>query len=263
MINVNQRFLTVLLCTLLIFITISCSDDSPTGLDEEPPQVPEAIPVEVDNSIFQNNNPSGVEFQAFNDAGSLAQAASSNLFGSTSLGQGLLSLARSEQATLVDGQWVWEFSFSTGGETLTIKTTAEEVAEGVEWATFISGLFGSDETLNEFPYLSGFVSNDGSSGNWQYQIPGQQENGSVNYGWEIESETQFNFSTIIQATNEDRELRIDFERDGVNNFLELSGFSSAQNVTVFWDASTGIGYIDRPGEERRCWDETFRETACS
>ncbi|CAN5235805.1 hypothetical protein BH23BAC3_BH23BAC3_07220 [soil metagenome] len=259
----SKYLATFLSIAVMLFIFNGCSDDSPTGVDDgDPPQIPEVVPVEIDRSIFQDNNPTGQEYEAFNEAGALAEGANANLVGTTVMGHSFLIFTQNQNATFEDGKWVWTFSYNAGGESMTIKTTAEEVPAGTEWNLYLSGNF-EGETIDEFKYLTGIISSDGNSGTWEYFIPGETGQPYVVYEWQTISDTQFNFSSIISFPDEDGEFRIDYERDGDNNYLEYSGFDFEQDVFVFWNSSTGAGYIDRSGQDRQCWDDTFAVTTCS
>jgi len=258
----NNYFALIVSIAVLFFMVQGCSDDSPTGVDEgEPPQIPEAAPVEIDNSIFQENSPSGEEYEAFNEAGALTIGANANMMGATSMGQSFLIFTQGQNATFEDGKWVWTFSYSAEGESMAITTTAEDISGGTEWALYLSGNF-EGETIEEFPYLKGFISNDGNSGNWEYFLPENPGQPYLVYEWQKSSDTQYTFSTIINFPEEDGEFRIDYERDGDENYLEYSGYDFNQDVSIFWNSSTGTGYLDRPGEDRQCWGENFAETTC-
>lgn len=259
----SKSLITFLSIAMMLFIINGCSDDSPTGADEgDPPQIPEAAPVEIERSIFQNNNPTGEEYEAFNEAAALAEGANANLIGATGMGQSYLLFTQSQNATFEDGRWVWTFAFNEEGESITIKTTAEETTGGTEWNLYLTGNF-EGETINDFKYLTGIISNDDDSGSWEYFMPGESNQPFLAYEWQTFSDSQFTFSTIIDYPDEDDELRIDYEKNGDDNFLNYSGFDFDQDVSVFWNSSTGTGYIDRPGEDRQCWDETFADTTCS
>ena len=264
MIQNSTSFILATSLLIALFMLSGCSDDSPTGVDEgEPPTIPEASPVEVDNSLFENNNPTGEEYQTFNEAGALASGADANLMGATSMGQSFLAFTAGQNAEFEDGLWVWTFSFTDEGESISLRTTAEELARGVEWNVYISGPFDGEESLSEFRYLSGYVSDDGLSGNWQYFFPEEPDQPSVEYQWDTVSETEFTFSSIINLPEQDGELRIDYSRDNDDNNLEYSGYDFNQDAVIYWNSATGEGFLDREGQDRQCWDSNYAETECS
>lgn len=248
--------------SILLIIT-SCSDDSPTSSEpEDVPEIPEATPAEIDNSIFADNNPSGDEFSAFNEAGTFVGTADAQLAASTSLSTVYLSFTETEQAEFNDGIWEWSFNFSEGSESLIIRTTAEELSDGTEWNLYLSGNM-EGETVDEFRYMSGFTANDQSSGNWQYFTPDYPNQPIVEYQWSASSESEATFSSIFVDPEQEQESRIDYERNGDENTLEYSGFDTDVDVLIFWNSSDGTGFIQRTGEDQQCWDESFAEVACS
>jgi hypothetical protein len=247
---------------VIFFTAVSCSDDSSTSVEQpDPPSVPEAVPAEINSSVFDNNSPTGTDFALFNEAASYAQAAIAQINGGTILGQTYLEFTRSTESEFEDGTWTWTFSSTQNGFDVSVRTTAEELQNGYQWDVFVSGSFNG-ETVSEFSFLSGFISQDGSSGNWQYFSPGDGNQPILEYQWEVIDESNSSFSTIFSGGSDDSQ-RIDYVQDGVDSTLEYTGFETFPNVVIYWNSEDGSGYIDQEGEDRRCWDESFAETACS
>lgn len=251
-----------LLLVFSLFLIVSCGDDSTTGADQpEPPTVPEAVPAEINSSIFDSNDPTGETFALFNEAAAYADAAVAQINGGTILGQTYLEFTRSTESTFEDGTWTWTFTSSQSGIDVSVETTAEELENGYQWNIFVSGTFNG-ETVTEFSFLSGFISDDGNTGNWQYFSPDDDQQPILEYQWDKVSETEASFSTIFSGTSASDQQRIDYVRDDANNTLEYTGFTSIPDVVVYWNSDNGSGYIDREGEDRRCWNESFEEVAC-
>jgi len=247
----------------MVYLLSGCSDDSPTGVEQdEAPSVPAAVPAQIDNSLFENNNPTGEEYETFNEAGALATSADGQIASSTGLGRSLLTFTEGQDPTLEDGMWVWNFDFGDGNEEFSIRITAEELMDGVEWNLYMSGDF-EGESVSEFLYLSGFASNDEQNGNWRFFSPEDSNTPVVEYQWDIESESVSEFSSIFNDPESDMQGRIDYNQEAPENFLEYSGFDENVDAIVYWNSDTGEGYVDRANQDRRCWDETFEETECS
>lgn len=190
------------------------------------------------------------------------ETAQTQVQASASLSSAYLSFTDTEQAEFTDGVWEWSFNFQAEGQSLTIRTTAEELSNGVEWNMYISGDF-EDENVDEFRYMTGFTADDQSSGNWQYFSPDFPDRPVVEYQWTSESDDQTTFSTIFYEPENDEESRIDYIKDGVDNTLDYTGFDTDTDVQIYWNSSDGTGYIDRAGEDRQCWDDSFAEVSCS
>jgi len=260
---VRRVKVTSLLLAIFFFTFVSCGDDSATGVDQpEPPEVPEAVPAEINSSIFDNNNPTGDDFALFNQAAIYAETAAAQINGGTMLGQTYLEYTRSNESKFEDGTWTWNFTSSQSGFDVSVRTTAEQLQNGYQWDVFVSGTFNG-ETVDEYSFLSGFISEDGSSGSWQYFSPGNNEQPILEYQWEVIGESQSSFSTIFSGSSSEDQQRIDYDKNGADNTLEYTGFSSIPDLIIYWNSESGAGYIKREGEDRQCWDESFAEVACS
>lgn len=258
----SKKLLIFLVAMCTTFLVVSCSDDSSTDADlSEAPEVPDAVPVEIENSLFTNNNVNGEEYAAFNEAGTIAESANGQLMGATSLGQSFLMFTEGREPTFEDGVWEWSFSFSEGGDEFSITTTAEEFSGGVEWTVFVSGNIDG-ESVTDFPFIQGFYSNDNKIGNWQYFSPDNPSQPFLEYEWETIDEQNYNFSTNFNDLDNGIQSSISYVREGVDNTLEFTGFDASVDVIVYWNLDSETGYIERDGE-RRCWDDSFEEVACS
>lgn len=248
--------------SLLLFFS-NCSDDSPTSADpSEAPEVPESsTPVEIDNAIFEDNNVSGEEYAAFNEAGTFVASANSQIQASSLSSDLYLSFTQNQDAEFNDGVWEWTY-FADGSEGFSIRTTGEELDNGIEWSIYISGEF-EDGSVSDFRYMSGFVSNDRSSGTWQFFSPEDPDQPMLEYQWAVISDNETTFSTIYNNLEDGSESRVDYNRTENENTLEYTGFGADSDVIIFWDSSAETGYIDQDGEDHRCWDESFAEVACS
>lgn len=259
----SKYYVHLAILSMLLFTFSGCGDDSSTGADQpEPPAVPDAVPAEIEGSIFENNNPVGEEFALFSEAATLTQLASGFVGSGTNLGEVYLGFTRSSDAEYEDGTWTWTFTSSESGVDISVRTTSEQLQNGYQWNLYVSGLF-NDETVTEFQFLSGFVSDNGDSGNWQYFSPNSSEQPIMEYQWEVISETESSFTTIFRNSDGSDEQRIIYERNGVDNTLEYIGFANYDDLVVYWNSESKTGYIDRAGEDKRCWDASFKETACS
>ena len=177
-------------------------------------------------------------------------------------GSGFLGIAQEDEAEFKNGVWEWIYTFSEGGETLTIRLTAEALGNAYEWKVYLSGnSLETNETLDNFLFMTGIVDSDGNSGNWKFYFPGF-ESAVMDYVWEITSETNYtsNFTFTDPETGE--QAIISYERDGDVNTVSLTGDAFESVVELFWNTSTLTGSITINGV-KTCWDSSFQETACS
>lgn len=249
----------LIICGLFAFTILQgCSDDPASADPDDAPLVPEAMPAEVDITIFsQANVPFEPEYEAFNSASVYAQGANATLMSNTMMGDSFLSFTEiSGDPEFNNGQWEWEFTQSFEGETFTILTIAREVSNGTEWEIWLSGNFDG-EVVEEYLFLSGFNSHDGMSGNWSFYFDEEDTSATLTYEWNITSETEY----VLSAYSDYMEFSMVYERSGADNTLEIT-YDNAEDVLIYWNADTGTGYIVENGVQT-CWDSSYQETSCS
>lgn len=260
--SISKALITLLAVLCTTFLIYGCSDDSSTDVDlSDAPEVPEALPVEMNNSVFTNNSVNGESYTTFNEAGAITVTAEAQVTGFSALGQSMFMFTDSQEPTFDDGVWEWTFTFSEGGgEEFRVVTTAEELSGGTEWNVSLSGNF-EGESVDNFTFISGFYSNDNQTGNWQYFSPENPDIPVLEYAWNNVDQANSSFDAIIRDLDTGSESTIDYIRDGDDNTLVYDGFDSSVDVIIYWDLATGSGYIERDGN-RRCWNDSFEETDC-
>lgn len=257
-------YISILFFSIILMLFTSCGDNS-TSVDDagDPPAIPEAIPVEVDVDYFNENQPAfGEETEAYYEASGYAQTAAALLNSGTLLGTGFLGIAQDGEAELKNGIWEWTFTYSQGGETVTIRLTAEELGNAFEWNVYLSGnSLQTGETLDNFLFMSGIINSDGTSGGWDYYFPGTAS-AVMDYEWEITSETNYTSNFTFTDPDTGSQAIISYERDGDVNTVSLTGDDFDSVVDMLWNTSTLIGSITIDGVTT-CWDSSFQQTACS
>ncbi|MEX0646252.1 MAG: hypothetical protein WEA56_00395 [Balneolaceae bacterium] len=253
-------FFPLLVISLLV---AACSDNSSGVPDEDPPEVPETSPVEVDLSYF-NEADAGTdeEYQAFNTASIYAQTGSAFLFNGLGFGSVYLNMSEGYEPDFDDGWWVWTYSYQDENGSITIKTTARETSSAYEWKVYLSGTFDGEEDLEEFLFIDGYTSLDGNSGEWNYYIPDQGSSPSLHYEWNITSETAYESNSTIRS-DDGEEFNVDYQVDGAENWLEMSSPETEGDIVyLYWNTESGTGYFEQNGE-RQCWDQNYQQTSCS
>lgn len=250
------------LILVFTFLLTACSDDSTSSLNSgEPPQIPNTVPMEIDNSIFADAEaPFEEEYEGFHMAKSLVETANTLLFGFANSGNVYLKIVENSDPEYIDGLWFWEFTHEQGSDYLTVKTTAERVNGDVEWIIYLSGSiaeFGDD--FEEYMYARGIIEEDGSTGEWNYYAPESTQNAIYSYVWSHQSDTDFQINSLYSY--EEQEFFVNFKKENADNHLEFLGFEDDRETIVYWNSDTREGYVDN-GEERRCWGEDFSEEAC-
>lgn len=268
---------TLLIAILFVGLT-GCGDDSSTGPDveEDPPQMPEIEQAQPDISFFENNNPEKSTGDDLNATNNYGQAQGIVLWNTAlfSLGQGYgvyLNEADQEEADFNDGVWEWSYTLSEQGVSATYRTTAEELANAVEWATYWSFDDGQGNGVDNYKIFEGTISNDGLSGDWTFNATAYDE--------DVEEETPFLTSTWDNASETEKEITlvmygeamddntseetatIYFEQNDAD-FSMSYDFADGEEYLVEWNTDTNVGSITSNGETI-CWDENLQDVACN
>lgn len=259
----KKQILLILPLLVVSLLMSACSDNSSGVPDDDPPEVPETSPVEVDLSYFNDADAgSDEEYQTFNMASIYAQTGSAFLFNGLGFGSVYLTMSENYEADYDDGWWVWTYSYQDENGDFTIKTTARETSSRHEWKVYLSGTFEDDEELDEFLFIDGYTTLDGDSGEWSYFIPDQGSTPSLHYEWTITSETEYESNSTIQS-DDGEEFTVNYRVDGPEYWLEMNNpQTEGEVVNIYWNTDSGTGYIEENGD-RQCWDQNYQQTSCS
>ncbi len=272
----QHTFLSVLIL-LIVFTMQACSDDSTSaGPDGDPPSLPTNIaPVVIDTQYFNTNSvPNDMEHSNYKSVEGMA------IFGNTlfqadatvGLVNSFLSLAPmlNIQPEFDNGSWTWNFNvtgfFKDAGffenevvETI-IQIIATPTSGGVEWVVQYTGNF-LDTRVENFRFITGFTSTDGSNGEWRFFDPDGGNTPAAVYSWNIESDTIKTASIDINSYADFSNMVITYERDGAENWLSVEP-ANGQYSRVYWNAETHSGWYEDFQTERVCYTN-FVNSGCS
>ena len=270
--NSYKRLCTYVFAAVFVIGLAGCDNPlSEEGSDSgDAPNVPEIQQRNVDVSHFQENYPAGQndsnseDYSNFNSAAPIALAGGSVINAGTSLAGSFLSLARSEGASEDDGNWVWEYSQSYEGESVSIRLIAESTDDGIYWQMILNSDTEDGENFDDYLFMEGTVSEDGDDGTWRlydYQ-PDQDPRPSYVYEWEIQSETE----RMLDVTTYDEEgnwdTRIDYDRNAAEHTMVFEENNDEPTSEIFWDTDAGTGYF-MEGDEQMCWNADFQNVPCN
>lgn len=253
----NYSYLFFIVISLAL-LTANCSDDSSSVDPGEEPEVPEATPYEIDNSLFEDAEPEG-ETSSFQTAEMLANSANLIITGVSNSGSPYLNLIENREPEFVNDVWVWEFTVEEASNEITIRATAEDQVGAVEWNIYFSGTFEGQNNIEEFRFARGLIEDDGSFGEWDYFSPENQESPIYTYEWTADSDTDYQIISTFSGEGEEAELN--YRKENEENILEFNGFDNETTYSIFWNSDTGEGYVD-DGSERNCWDENYQNVEC-
>lgn len=194
--------LLILMSLSIALLVSGCSDDNSSGATpDDPPEVPESIPAEVDLSYF-NDADVGFEdgYETFANAKTYVQTGSSSLYTGLGLGDFYFGMTAESDADFDDGWWVWTYDYQDEHGQVSLKTQSREVSGRYEWQVYLSGsAFNEGDSLDEFMFLDGYTTVDESEGEWNMYMPDESgvSTALLNYEWNITTETEYELNSII------------------------------------------------------------------
>lgn len=259
---------TIKLFSCLLFfslLTISCGDD-PASANEDPPALPSFEDVTADVSFFEQNSSEANSESNFSVAYDHATGLSSVSFIS-GIYLGFFNPADQSEADFNNGEWIWEYSYNDGNESVMITLIAQEVGSNMVWEMNWSYDDGAGNSFEDYTMVEGTVALDGSSGSWTFNDMDPETNTETPYlvtTWERSGET--NYESTTEIYNESGGVdTYTFTQNG--EVFDVSYTSSDQqtNIYVHWETDVQTGYYQIGNDQgsRYCWDATFQDITCS
>ncbi len=249
-------------CLFLMMVAVGCGDNS-TGTEDvgEPPEIPEITAAQPDFSYFSQSKEKSklLDEHAFSNAQNTALTAQ----GLFAFGQffTFFGMAENEEPEFEDGQWVWTYSITSDGESLDFTLTANvnESAGEVNWAYFIT-YTGGDVDYQDYKFMEGTTSLDGSSGDWQINDFDEGTTDAVlSYEWDTGDDGDL--TATFNFHDEDSISSIVYVQDGTAHTLTMN---STTEFEVYWDTSEDHGYWwDKDSNEKLCWTSDKSTIGCS
>lgn len=262
----NLKFLGF---AILVFGLAACGGDSSTGPDpEEAPELPEiqSEQAQPDLSFFEDNEP---KMLAKGDTANYYEARYWALwqgglnFAFANSYSGFLMSGSNEDAVYDDGVWVWEYSFQSEEGSYSMRLTSEEVADGYRWAMYWS--FDDGETsVEDYLVMEGTVSKDGSEGNWTFNTLNpdtNEEQVAYTSEWTVTSETESDMIVKWYDDSGTVSFSASYEKNEPDHTMTYTS-TDESDIILYWNSDTNEGYFEEDGV-RSCWDENFKDVACS
>ncbi len=244
----------------------SCSDNPSSSSEEngEAPEIPSLQSVQPDLSYFMNNNPQKAKQAAtnFNTAKSMALSLSSI----TTFGQvygGFFQGASQGGAEMKDGSWVWDYTYSYGGESVSIVLTSRESGGDIIWDMTWS-YDGADGSFEDYTVITGRTSKDGNSGSWTFNSldeTGSNEVPLFESTWEKDGDDNLTIETKYYSENSVAGT-YGYSQNGSDFSLSVNDSEEDFDSNIYWNTETMTGYYESDGE-KKCWDSNFQDTTCS
>ncbi|MFA5667648.1 MAG: hypothetical protein WC967_00260 [Balneolaceae bacterium] len=265
-INKSIKLLSALL--VISMLSISCGKD-PVSSNGEPPKLPDLVQVQPDLSYFNDNNPKVASTNNFNQ-GKYTALSLSIFTGLVNVYSGFFSGLERDDAKFKDGRWVWEWSYGYGGESVSMKYTAEEKSNSTAWTMFWSYDYGQGDKVTDYKVMVGEVANDGKSGSWTFNSLDEDSNNEVpalKTNWTKESDTKVELVTSFYDTDTGGldEAYTYTQNGNIFSIKFISQHDSRDDIFVYWDTDAGTGYYQQGDNvsTRQCWDASFNDVTCS
>jgi hypothetical protein len=280
----KKRFLYTLIVITGLFLIQACDTDPASPEIGDAPEIPLFQNVEIDNSYFQENSPSGEEmeqnpgaYDPFLTARNMVSILKDRFDETLELPRFFLLVTSTREAAFQDGNWVWNFPFTVDGELIDeeedfdvdvfVTARVNENANTVNWEFLVSGTGTPFGDLDDFKIFEAETSLDNSAGELQFFSPDNPEIPVLDLEWDINSPTDKTFSaTLIVDDNEENNNSVSITIIGY--FEEVPDFSlsfsdgSDSTIEVTWNTDTLSGSI-ATAEETCFWGEDLAETECN
>lgn len=259
----TSRLTRILCAGVLAVALVSCSDNGtgPEVEPDEPPQTPEFQQAQPEVDFFTNTGYQGEAPQdaPFNKAYSQVIEGQAYL----SLGNVFLGFFNPQQSDpdFDDGSWEWTYSYSYEGESWEMRSVAQEQGDGsISWALYITTTSAEGPNLDNFLFMDGTTSADGSSGSWNiYDFESGSSQSVMSFTWNRTGPDNYTSSFTINGSET---VTIDYTQDGADHTMEIASSGGTQDAVVVWNTDTGAGSITEGGTTS-CWDSSYQEVACS
>lgn len=261
-----------------IFMLYSCSDDSTSSDNDEPPSLPtDFTPAQVDMSFFNENSvPETEEHETYNQTKQKATEGNSVLGygGFSDIGSSFILFAQvmGVEPESDGNSWVWVINFSedmfgpgfgklealeNANEEFTVRIVGTPSGNSVSWEIYVTGDIGEGD-VSDALLLSGETSNDSNSGTWNFHSPEHGGTILMTYTWQNESEDNYTLSMNISDPDTQEQFSVEYEKDGAENWMEFTDPENSSNL--YWNSDSNSGWIDENGE-RSCFTD-FEESSC-
>lgn len=255
----NFNYFAVLLLTVFIFY--SCKDTN-DAIKEVAPEIPDLSEAKLSFDFFKakvNSSLTSSTGENFNIAANLTNSMEGLTTGFSSLPESFMVIAENIDATNDGAIWTWSYTGDSSEGSVTIRLTAEVKLLQTNWAMYISSS-SQEVTFDNYKIFDGFIKNTSNEGQWSfYSYFDQSSSPAMTYEWDIENENNGTFSLTFSEASY---AGLYYVKASPENTLTLTD-REAENTVIYWNETTGMGYIDFTNLETVCWDGAGNNVACT
>lgn len=249
---------------VLMLLIISCSDNSSSPDSEgEAPTLPSLDAIQPDLSYFTENNPQKAKQTANNFNAAKTLATSLSFYASYGQFYGaFFQSAGQSNAEFQDGSWVWDYTYSYEGESVSVVLTSRETGNDFLWDMTWS-YQGNQESFDDYTVIEGRTAKDGNSGSWTFNSLEPNSSNEIPVlitEWEKESDTEVSTSTKIYDSGQEV-ASFGYSQNGSAFNMTVNDLENQSESIISWNTDTMTGYYETDGEQK-CWDSNFQDTEC-
>lgn len=255
----TQNYLSLFL--IILFVNLACSDTGTNVEDELAPEIPDLSQGIPEFDFFKGKVTSSIEQTAgenFVIASSLTSAVEAIMISFSTLPTSFTASADGVEASFNNGIWEWSYTSSGAGASVTVRLTAEVKIVQTNWAMYLSASNG-EISFDNYKFIDGFVKNSSNGGEWNfYAFEEESTTPVMSYTWDVESETDAVFTVTF---GESSFSSLTYVKDLPDNTLTITDEASSSSI-IYWNSTTGTGYVETSGQGQVCWDENGDNVAC-
>lgn len=278
----TKQLLSICIVIAGLLLFNACGSDDPASTDNgssegDPPDIPMLQGVEIDDTYFEENQPTQEELQENGEAyepylmsKGIVTSMNAGLRDAFGLPFFFLSVSAQRDAEFQDGVWVWSFPFTVTGELVDeeedfdvdvyITADVNEAANNVIWEFQFSGTGTPFGDIEDFTIFDAETSLDNASGELRFYSPENPDVPILDLTWNIVAEDEKSLTISFVVIDEESEqngspetFTIEYIKDSSFHTFSFEG-SEQPPVLITWDSAAQEGTYSDP--ERECmWGE--------
>lgn len=265
--------LTLVLAHLGLF---SCKDNPSEPQNAQKPELPPLSSMQIDLNLFtgKESAPKAADVQTpganFNNAAIRVLLINTTVTLVMIVPVATFAAAISQEPTLgEDGKFHWIFAVNENGINYKADLAGMLDTDNAEtvWEMRITTP-NSTQPLDDFLWYSGRAKLDNSAGEWHIFDPTQPNDGvevlQIDWSHPSETEATLEFTVVKPDVPENGDVLTYHVQDN-DRSIKLNDNSEPANIEIYWDASTGEGYLIDPNYnngEKSCWDQLKNDVTC-
>jgi hypothetical protein len=276
----HQGRMTKLFSVILVLAHLSlfsCKDTPSEPENAQQPDLPPLASMQVELNFFTGkaSAPKAADVQTpganFNNAAIRVLLINTTVTLVMAVPVATFAAAISQEPKLeADGKFHWVFTVNENGVNYKADLAGMLDTDNAEtvWEMRITTP-NSVPPLEDFLWYTGRAKLDNSNGEWHIfdhtQPNDRVEVLQIDWSHPSQTEAKLEFTVVKPDVPENGDVLM-YQVKDTDRSIKLFDNSEQANIEIFWDASTGEGYLIDPNYrngEKSCWDQLKNDTTCS